>query len=242
MTFELYIVISTVFFAIGIVIYLVRVSKLQQLMDAQKNDHERLSKNITELTWNWERAEEKVKEKQKQLEKAQQQLALLGNVDGLTGVSNREYFDKAFKDEWRRAFRSKRPVSLVVVNIDHFKTFNDAYGHVEGDKCLKKVTGIMKNFTKRPGDVVARLSDELFGVLLPETSDKGAHCVAERIRRSVETLGIPHQFSPSDPFVTVSCGSASLIPDDMNDPDALIFQSMTALSVAKKEGRNQVRN
>ncbi|EDP74899.1 diguanylate cyclase [Hydrogenivirga sp. 128-5-R1-1] len=161
-------------------------------------------------------------------------------IDGLTGVANRLRFDDFFRKEWRRARRTKRPISILMLDIDFFKNYNDLLGHLEGDECLKNVAKTIQSHIRADVDLVARYGGEEFVVVLPETDLKGALKVAERIRRDIEGLKIAHPGSQVSKFVTVSIGVASIVPIDNLKKEVLLNMADKALYVAKKRGRNRV--
>ena len=161
-------------------------------------------------------------------------------IDGLTGVANRLRFDDFFRKEWRRARRTKRPISILMLDIDFFKNYNDLLGHLEGDECLKNVAKTIQSHIRADVDLVARYGGEEFVVVLPETDLKGALKVAERIRRDIEGLKIAHPGSEVSKFVTVSIGVASIVPIDNLKKEVLLNMADKALYVAKKKGRNRV--
>ncbi|MBF0200920.1 MAG: diguanylate cyclase, partial [Desulfamplus sp.] len=139
-------------------------------------------------------------------------LAQLVRIDGLTDIANRRGFDEALEQEWKRCKRQKKPISLIMIDIDHFKLFNDTYGHAHGDACLVKVAHTIALTLKRPGDIVARYGGEEFAVLLPDTSLSQAFSLAEKIRAAVAGLAIPHIGSPETGHVTISLGVTSMLP------------------------------
>jgi len=170
---------------------------------------------------------------------AQAALQELANHDGLTGIANRRAFDEALKIEWRRAMRDTKPLSVLMVDVDRFKDFNDSYGHLAGDECLKKVAAIMASQMQRASDVVARYGGEEFAVILPDSSSAGAAIVAERVRTAVEGARIP--FSNSEfGHVTVSVGAGSVAPSPLIDTWQLLSTADAALYRAKAVGRNHV--
>lgn len=175
-----------------------------------------------------------------QLKAANQKLQQLANCDGLTELANRYRFDEYLQQEWKRMARESQPLSLLLLDVDFFKNYNDTYGHLQGDKCLKKIAQMIKNNVKRPGDLVARYGGEEFAVILPNTPLAGAQKVAERIQQSLREIHLEHQASPVSPFVTLSCGVSSLIPDYNYPPDILIQAADQGLYQAKQLGRNQV--
>ena len=161
-------------------------------------------------------------------------------LDGLTGLSNRRHFDFFLDKEWRRAQRNKREISLILMDIDSFKAFNDNYGHVEGDKCLERVTGALKNFANRPGDLAARYGGEEFAVILSDTPSDSAAAIAEKFRIAVAQLHIPHGYSETEKFVTISLGVATLEPENTMSEKVLIERADRALYTSKRSGRNRV--
>lgn len=175
----------------------------------------------------------------RKLDAANQELVRISSSDGLTGVSNRRFFDEALSLEWRRARRHSNSVALIMCDVDFFKLFNDTYGHQAGDDCLRKVAKAISLNTERPSDVVARYGGEEFAVILPETTIGGALMVAEKIRQAIRELNIHHHSSPVG-RVTISVGIASSAPGFDNPPDDLINAADKALYRAKREGRDRV--
>jgi diguanylate cyclase (GGDEF)-like protein/PAS domain S-box-containing protein len=167
-------------------------------------------------------------------------LERLSYQDGLTGIANRRKFDEAMQLEWRRAKRGQVSLSLIMVGIDFFKKFNDRYGHQAGDDCLKEIARTLQETIHRPGDVAARFGGEEFAVLLPQTSKEGAASVAEVIRTRIEGLKITHLDSSVSPYITVSLGVATLVPNEQTQATDLISAADRALYRAKREGRNRV--
>jgi len=174
---------------------------------------------------------------QKQLE---EQLRALSLRDGLTGISNRRCFDETLEKEWRRELRQTEPLSLILLDIDFFKRYNDHYGHQAGDTCLKTVAECLAASVQRAGDLVARYGGEEFVVLLPETSLKNAEQVAEHIRQQVLQLAVPHQASDAAQIVTISLGVAGLVPSPGQASQQLLLMADQALYAAKAGGRNRV--
>lgn len=180
------------------------------------------------------------KRAERDLQKANRVLRQLADLDGLTLAANRRRFDEVLLREWRRMQRQQKCLSLILADIDHFKGYNDAYGHLQGDECLRRVAGALRAEVKRPGDLVARYGGEEFAVLLPATTVEGAVRVAEAIREGVRMLEIPHERSPVAPCVTLSLGAAGVIPRaDSNDPAVLVARADAVLYEAKRRGRNR---
>lgn len=162
-------------------------------------------------------------------------------TDPLTGLANRRAFDESFKREWARGIRSGRPLALAMIDIDFFKGFNDLYGHLGGDDCLRRVARTLRDAVpRRHSDLVARYGGEEFAVLLVDTDIEGARIVSERLRSGVAGLNIPHGRSAVAGHVTVSIGAASLIPDGGGPPASLIAAADRLLYRAKEAGRNRV--
>lgn len=175
------------------------------------------------------------------LKEANEQLERLSALDGLTGVANRRCFDQTIQREWTRLQRTKDFLSLIMCDVDFFKLFNDTYGHHDGDDCLKLVARALKGTARRGGDCVARYGGEEFAVIMPVTGKKSANYIAEKIRQNVEKRAIAHSKSTVAPFVTLSLGVATIVPDDQGTPELLIKCADQALYLAKSSGRNCVK-
>lgn len=169
------------------------------------------------------------------------ELSSLLTIDGLTGIASRSLFTERLADEWRRAMREGTLLSLIMLDIDFFKAYNDTYGHLAGDECLKKVAQTISATIGRAGDLAARYGGEEFVVMLPNTDSLGTLVVAEAVRVAVATLGIEHKASTIHRYVTVSAGTATIVPEEGLIPEALIAKADQALYLAKVSGRNQVR-
>ena len=160
-------------------------------------------------------------------------------TDGLTGVANRRAFDERLQAEWRRCGRAQVPLSLIMVDIDHFKLFNDHYGHQAGDACLRQVGAAMQRAARRPQDLVARYGGEEFAILLPQEDISGAEAVARRVLDEIAALEIAHERSTAGPQVTVSMGVASVTPEAKGEPGLLVTAADALLYQAKANGRNR---
>jgi two-component system chemotaxis family response regulator WspR len=177
---------------------------------------------------------------QEQLGAANVLLQKLNGLDGLTGIANRRKFDETLAQEWQRAMRGKSSVALLMCDVDDFKMFNDTYGHLAGDQCLKRVAAVLTEQLKRPGDMVARYGGEEFAVILPDTSIEGAVRVANACRRQLQALAIPNERSLPQGAVTISIGAADAMPGENFTLDNLIEAADRALYAAKHRGRNTV--
>ncbi|MDR0564031.1 MAG: diguanylate cyclase [Azoarcus sp.] len=186
---------------------------------------------------------ESLRKTQHKLEKANNELQRLSVIDSLTGIANRRSFDKTLLRQWRCCSRSNSPLSLLVVDVDLFKLFNDHYGHQMGDECLKVVAQTLQSTTRREDDQVARYGGEEFAVILPITDLEGALAVAEDMRMNIAELKIDHAWSSIAPVVTVSIGVATVTPPKNSEAGipALIKAADDALYRAKEAGRNQVK-
>jgi len=174
----------------------------------------------------------------RQLEDANVRLEKAASTDGLTNVANRRVFDERLEIEWRRCRRSDQPLSLLMIDIDHFKRFNDLHGHVAGDECLRAVAGTLSNTISRAADLVARYGGEEFGAILPDTSQKRANRLAEDLRRQIEELRFDN-ISPTA-RITISIGVATEVPGEGGSAEDLIRRADASLYFAKNEGRNLV--
>jgi len=176
----------------------------------------------------------------KQLAEANETLKQLSLRDGLTGVANRRHFDEVLADEWRRAQRYGHPLSVALLDVDYFKNYNDTYGHLRGDDCLRLVAETAQSTLRRPGDFIARYGGEEFALILPDTPRDGASSVVEGVRSAIEQLRISHVTSLCKDVVTVSIGIATFnLETDMSLED-LMKQADAALYRAKADGRNRM--
>jgi len=198
-----------------------------------------LDRKVIERTKELDSAYEKLKEQNEELEALNDELHRLTMTDGLTGVKNRRGFDEIIEREWSGAMRQQKPLSLLMIDIDHFKQFNDTYGHQRGDDCLIAVADVLHNSTRRATDAVARYGGEEFAVLLPDTDWSGAMVVAETIRKQVELIGL-ELHAAENPLITVSIGSATVTPSATALPEILITMADKALYDAKNAGRNRI--
>lgn len=179
------------------------------------------------------------KRSEEHLQSAYRAMETLVVVDALTGIANRRRFDEALTSEWRRSLRDTSKLSLLLIDADHFKRYNDTYGHVRGDSCLKQIAEAALDVVLRPGDLVARYGGEEFAVILPGTDEVGAKAVAEDICQAVRNRQLPHEGNAPG-IVTVSIGCATMIPQRGKTAQDLIEQADQALYRAKARGRNRV--
>ncbi|WPB56055.1 sensor domain-containing diguanylate cyclase [Xylophilus sp. GOD-11R] len=182
---------------------------------------------------------EQKKTEQKLLE-LQRQLEMLSFQDGLTGVANRRKFDVVFEEEWAKARRTGQPLSMILFDIDCFKQYNDCYGHVQGDDCLRRVGEALGNTTRAETDFFARYGGEEFVLVLPSTHALGARAIAERCHESIALARIPHAASPVGPLVTVSIGVGTIVPTADDRPTDFLISVDRRLYRAKQEGRNRM--
>jgi diguanylate cyclase (GGDEF)-like protein len=164
----------------------------------------------------------------------------LALADGLTGIANRRHFERELKQEWQRSERHQHSLSLLMIDVDHFKQFNDHYGHGSGDDCLRRVAKALAGCVQRPGDLVARYGGEEFVALLPNMSAEQARSVAEIMCRSVRELAIEHQYSSCLDLVSISVGSCTALPSANVTSLDFLRRADTALYQAKTNGRNRV--
>ncbi|TMG74577.1 MAG: diguanylate cyclase [Betaproteobacteria bacterium] len=173
------------------------------------------------------------------LASANRELEKLSRQDGLTGIANRRYFDSYLQTEVRRAARERQPLSLILADVDHFKAFNDQYGHQAGDDCLRQVASALGTAGRRPADLAARYGGEEFAMVLPGTGVDGAVDVARAVSRVIADLAITHARSAAGRNVTLSQGIASLTPEKETASEDLIQRADQALYQAKQQGRNR---
>jgi diguanylate cyclase (GGDEF)-like protein len=181
----------------------------------------------------------KLLETSRELAAANRELESLSRQDGLTGIANRRYFDSYLVNEVKRASRERQPLSLILADVDHFKAYNDFYGHQAGDDCLRQVASALKSVGRRPADLAARYGGEEFAIVLPATAMEGAVDVAKSLIRAIEGMAIPHVRSGAGACVSLSQGIASMIPVQDTKPENVIELADQALYQAKQQGRNR---
>lgn len=203
-----------------------------------QTDH--LAPELRRLGESFNRMAEQLQDREAKLREANQRLAGLASRDPLTGVANRRAFDERIASEWSRAHRNAESLALLAVDVDHFKSFNDTYGHLEGDRCLRQVADVLERCARRGGDFAARIGGEEFALILPKTGQHAAEAMAERIRTEIESLAIEHSGSDAG-RLTISVGvAAATAALSAAGPHALIDEADAALYRAKRAGRNRV--
>lgn len=182
----------------------------------------------------------KSREEEEKLQEMNRMLKELSTLDGLTGIANRRYFDDAFQQAWQISARDSSPLSIILFDIDYFKLYNDSYGHLGGDACLKGIASSLKPLFGNPGDVLARYGGEEFVVLLPGADSAAAREAAEAIKERIASLRIPHMGSKVSDYVTVSLGAATMIATPGLDRAGMVEYADKALYQAKLAGRNRI--
>ena len=173
------------------------------------------------------------------LQRQSSMLRHLAHQDGLTGLYNRRYFDSALETECRRHRRQNLDLGLAFIDIDHFKRYNDHYGHIMGDDTLKAVAQALSGAARRPGEVVARYGGEEFAIIVPDATLEQMVTLGQRLCQRVQELAIAHAHSPTSGVVTISVGLMSRVPADHNEPSQMLIAADTALYKAKSNGRNR---
>ncbi|HJV00667.1 MAG TPA: diguanylate cyclase [Burkholderiaceae bacterium] len=186
-----------------------------------------------------EQLESRVAERTRDLEQANLKLAALTLTDPLTGIANRRRFDEMLASELHRAARCSHPLALLMIDVDFFKSYNDHYGHQEGDSCLRKVATLLQTHARRASDLAARYGGEEFVMLAAETDADAALALAEQVRLALESLHLPHALSPIG-WVSISVGVAVQVPDELQTPELFLRMADKAMYRAKEQGRNQV--
>lgn len=228
------------------IIFLSAISQpeaIAQGIDAGGDDY--LTKPIDAVVLNAKlRAMERIANMRLQLHQANRDLKMMAVKDGLTGLFNRRHFDETMLRELKRATRSSSPLSLILCDIDNFKSYNDKYSHQGGDDCLRAIANAMMKVSVRPGDLAARYSGDKFSFILPDTDLRGAQIMAESMRQTVASLAISHADSSVKDHVTLSFGVATIQPQKDQSIEVLmrvmIETADQGLSRAKHNGRNQV--
>ena len=222
-------------FASGVNDYMVKLPDRIELI-ARIRYHSRSYINLLQR----DAAYRALRESQQQLQQSNFELQRLTNTDGLTGIANRRYFDDYLSAEWRRAKREQLQLSMLIIDVDNFKLYNDGYGHVAGDDALKQIARTIDSGTMRPADMSARFGGEEFAVILPSTDAQGALASAQKICADIENLHLAHAGSVISEWMTVSIGAATLVPQQNEEPIQLIKLADQCLYRAKQAGKNRV--
>jgi diguanylate cyclase (GGDEF)-like protein len=212
----------------------------ESVLEAQSLASLELNARLQELNIQLEQETRERKQTQEELADANQELQRLAALDGLTQVPNRRWFDECLSREWQRMAREQMALSLILCDLDHFKRYNDTYGNLAGDECLKHVAQGLQRAARRPADLVARYGGEEFAMILPNTNKEGALHVARKIQSEIQQLKIPHEPSEVNSYITLSIGLAVIVPQYGHSIQRLIKIADDALYEAKERGRNRI--
>ncbi|OEU73305.1 MAG: hypothetical protein BA874_10755 [Desulfuromonadales bacterium C00003068] len=228
-TIIIIIAMCVLYFGLGVILQ--RVNRL----------HAELEQRVEQRTVELSRVNNQLEQEILERIEAQQSLQLLCQQDGVTGISNRRHFDSILELEWNAAIREKRKLSVLMIDIDSFKNYNDNYGHIEGDHCLRTVSKALEHHLRRSRDLVARFGGEEFVCLLPETELCDAQTMANKLRAEIEGLAIPHLYSDTAKVVTISIGVCCMTPQIDEIYQLILSRADEAMYIAKNKGRNQVQ-
>lgn len=227
-------------------LYVTAKDEVGQLADALNHMLSKLRRREEKLREAHDELDRKVRERTRELVVLNQKLMVANDklqkaslLDGLTGIANRRYFEDYLRKEWQRAKREQEPISLIMLDVDYFKDYNDTYGHIAGDECLREIASALQAAGKRAIDLAARYGGEEFALVLPNTDQNGAGKVAEYLLMKVRELGIVHEKSAVSNIVSVSLGVASVVPSEQKQPSELVAAADRALYQAKAAGRNR---
>lgn len=222
-------------FEMGAVDYVIKPLQQEEVL-ARINTHLTIRRLQTKLR----KQNQELADKKNELQQANQKLQQLANLDGLTQVANRRYFDQQIKMQWQQLKQSQQPLSFVLCDVDFFKNYNDTYGHLAGDECLRQVAQTLQHVSQSISTAVARYGGEEFALILPNMTVDSALQIAHTIQEQLALLAIPHSASTVSPYLTISIGVACMIPNDNSTPNNLIDSADKALYIAKNNGRNRV--
>ncbi len=229
-------------FTIGGVDYITKPFQLEEVLARVENQLtlRRLQRLLKEQNEQLQREIQEHQRAEMALQVANQKLQHLAITDELTQVVNRRFFYQYLQEQWEILADAKQPLSLILCDVDHFKTFNDTYGHLAGDECLRQIAQVIRSTLKRGADLVGRYGGEEFILLLPCTDAAGAFEVATAVLAAIQDLKIKHEYASETGYVTVSLGVSTVIPDRVENPENLVKVADTALYAAKAQGRNCV--
>ena len=213
-----------------------KIAEQHQMLQQANHDLAQLNEQLQDYSRS---LEQKVAERTAALERANRELRRLAHLDGLTRLANRRRFDEYLQQEWLRLSREEGQLALIMCDIDYFKAYNDTYGHLAGDECLKQVADVLKHSIKRPADLVARYGGEEFTLILPNTGTEGLWHIAQTMQQILGELSIEHTKSSVAPYVTLSIGMSNTIPLRDRRANELVETADRALYEAKATGRNR---
>ena len=184
--------------------------------------------------------DELIRTLEEQVARRTEELERISQTDALTGIANRRFFDEKLAAEWARGVRSGKPLSIIVIDVDYFKSLNDFLGHACGDRCVKAIASALRDLSTRSSDLVARYGGDEFIFLLPETDRSGAEGLAQKVQAAIHALAIANPGSPLSDMLTVSQGSATAVPSLNRSPEQLLEEADRAMYVAKRRGRDLI--
>ena len=214
-----------------------------QIIDKLEQEKNQVTRSYSNLEFDLakrKKAEEQLILEKEKAEKLAKSLLAISTLDGLTGIPNRRHFDATIAKEWNRASRTGTPISLIMCDIDYFKSYNDHYGHQKGDACLIQIATILQENARRDDDMAARYGGEEFAIILPTTNLENAMDLAEQMRKAILELSLSHNFSEVENIITASFGVATIVPRKEQQSNNLVSRADKALYKAKQDGRNCV--
>lgn len=220
--------------------FIKRTRKMRLQIKNHEENAMQLSRTVEDLKKERDDIQLQLEDQNLLLEKTKQELRRIKQIDGVTDIPDYKKFIELYDQEWRRAFRYSRELSIILMNVDFMDLFNNTYGRQEGDQCLKKIASMLSEIIKRPGDLVAKYKEDEFVVILSETTLKDAFAMAEMLRVGAEFLKIDNEKSTIAPYVTISIGIASITPKEGMEPEQLIEAAKQALNQSKEDGKNRI--